>query len=187
MPNVRVAKVDDAKLFQLVDSLRELPDPLIDEIVVTQFLCPSCITTSTARIAASSDTSEEQLVLVREAIQRAGVELPTDWRYWPELPEFPETEVYFHGLKAEELDRILREICVLHFKPIIVGTTVFDLLMKSAPYAEIRAFPRPDVDGIICAESAASKLNPYLDIELFAICSGQRCMKFSPKAATPAN
>jgi hypothetical protein len=183
MPNVKVAAVHDGLLLGLIDSMRELPDPLVDEVVVTEHLVHPCIKVPTALIAASDDTADDDLRLVVEAVNRAGVTTPDDWRYQPSLEtRTPWREVSFYGLDADETYDIAQEVLVGLPNYFVVLTKVMNLRMQPAPYAEMRVALSQDPLAKESALRVATTLSHFLDVELFWQDSlGVRQMNFIEK------
>lgn len=185
MPNVRVAAVHGPLLSELLESLSTLPEPLVDDVVVTEHLVHPCISDPTALSAASAETTDTNLELVLEAIRRAKVIIPDDWRYQPSLKtRTPWREVSFYGLEDEETHEIAGQILVGMPSYFVVLTKVTDLWLRPSPYVEIRV---PHSEDPLMLESAlrvANGLNQFLDIELFsATADGTPKMDFWPKGA----
>lgn len=182
MPNVKVAAVHGDKLLELIDSLRELPAPLVDDVVVTEHLVHPCIAVPTALIAASSDTAYDDLRLIVEAVNRAGVTTPDDWRYRPSLEtRTPWREVSFYGLDADETHDIAREVLVGLPKYFVVLTKVVDLRMHPAPYAEMRVATSQDPLAKESALNVALRLSRHIDLEIYSEVDGKTQMLYWPK------
>ncbi|MEI8061299.1 MAG: hypothetical protein WCG99_03345 [Candidatus Berkelbacteria bacterium] len=180
MPNIHIV-AEDHEALELVNSASELPDGLAEKMIITQHLHCHCIKRPSAMIAASDEVPDDHLAMVVEAIKRANFEMPEHWRYTPLLPHFPNVwAIYYSGSEHLLDDQAFQDIGISWT---VYESKVFDLRMNPAPYAEVRTYPAPDVNGIMRGVIAASKIQMFMDVELYASCGGKRTTRYWPQGA----